>query len=66
MVDTLLAILSSPAGMLLKPNSPWLGIIEFFPARESFVSDILAGDVEIATLLYSVLVLVIGSSSRQG
>jgi hypothetical protein len=27
-----------------------LGIIKFFPARESFVSDILAGDGKIANL----------------
>jgi hypothetical protein len=26
------------------PNSPWPGIIEVFPARESLVRDILAGD----------------------
>ncbi len=26
------------------PNSPWAGIIKFFPARESLVSDIPAGD----------------------
>ncbi len=26
------------------PNSPWAGIIKFFPARERLVSDIPAGD----------------------
>jgi hypothetical protein len=26
------------------PNSPWAGIIKFFPARKSMVSDIPAGD----------------------
>jgi hypothetical protein len=48
--------------MSLKANSPWVGIIEFFPARESFASGILAGDVEIANFYYNVLVLVIGFS----
>jgi hypothetical protein len=32
----------------------WPGIIEFFPARESWVSDIPAGDGKIANLFYSV------------
>jgi hypothetical protein len=31
-------------------NSPWPGIIKFFPARESLVSDIPAGDGKIADL----------------
>ncbi len=26
------------------PNSPWAGVIKFFPARESLVSDIPAGN----------------------
>ncbi len=41
----------SPAGM--SPNSPWPEIIKFFPARESLVSDIPAGDGK--TFFYSVL-----------
>jgi|688.fasta_scaffold2500220_1 hypothetical protein len=36
-------------------NSPWVGIIKFFPARESLVSDTPAGDGKIANLFYSVL-----------
>jgi hypothetical protein len=32
------------------PNSPWPGIIKLFPARESLVSDIAAGDGKIANL----------------
>jgi hypothetical protein len=31
-------------------NSPWAGIIKLFPARESLVSDIPAGDGKIANL----------------
>jgi hypothetical protein len=34
--------------------SPWSGIIKLFPARESLVSDIPAGDRKIANLFYSV------------
>jgi hypothetical protein len=34
-----------------QPNSPWPGIIQIFPARESLVIDIPAGDREIANLL---------------
>jgi hypothetical protein len=26
------------------PNSPWPGIVKLFPARESLLSDVLAGD----------------------
>jgi hypothetical protein len=37
-----------------KPNSPWPGIIRLFPARESLVSDIPAGDRKNAKLFYSV------------
>ncbi len=33
-----------PAGMSLKPNSPWAGILHLCPARESLVSDIPFGD----------------------
>jgi hypothetical protein len=36
------------------PNSPWPGIIKFFPARESLVSDIPAGDGKTAHFFYSV------------
>jgi hypothetical protein len=35
-------------------NSPWAGIIKFFPPRESLVSDIPAEDGNGANLLYSV------------
>ncbi len=34
-------------------NFPWPGIIWIFPARESLVSDILAGDLKTANLFYS-------------
>jgi hypothetical protein len=44
----------SLAGMSLT-NSPWPGIILLFLARESLVSDILAGDGKISNLLYSVM-----------
>ncbi len=37
-----------------RPNSPWLALIKLFPARESLVSDIPAGDVNIDTFFYSV------------
>jgi hypothetical protein len=37
-----------------KPNSPRTGIIQLFPARESLVSDIPAGDRKIMNLFYSV------------
>ncbi len=37
-----LAVFPSPAGMSL--TKLWPGIIKFFPARESLVSDIPAGD----------------------
>jgi hypothetical protein len=36
------------------PNSPWPGIIQLFPASESLLSDISAGDEKIANLFYSV------------
>jgi hypothetical protein len=37
-----------------EPNSPWPGIIKLFPARESLVSDILAGEGKNDKLFYSV------------
>ncbi len=40
--------------LLIKKNSIWPGIIKLFPARESLVSDILAGDGNTANLFYSV------------
>ncbi len=36
------------------PNSTWPGIVKLFPARESLVSDILAGERKTANLFYSV------------
>ncbi len=39
------------------PNSPWPGIIKLFPARESLVGDIPAGDGKTANLFYSVVTL---------
>jgi hypothetical protein len=36
------------------PNSPWTGIIYLFPSRESFVSDIPAGDGKIVHLFFTV------------
>jgi hypothetical protein len=33
-----------PSRDVTNPNSPWPGIIKLFPARESLVSDIPAGD----------------------
>jgi hypothetical protein len=36
------------------PNSSWPGIIKIFPPRESFVSDIPAGDGKTVNLFYSV------------
>jgi hypothetical protein len=42
----------------LKLTSPWRGIIKSYPARESFVSDITAGDgtgKKIDNLFYSVV-----------
>jgi hypothetical protein len=36
------------------PNSHWPGIIKLFPARESLVSDIPAGDRKNDNLFYSV------------
>jgi hypothetical protein len=38
-------------------NSPWPGIIKFFPAREGLVSDIPAGDGELANLFFTVYTL---------
>jgi hypothetical protein len=35
-------------------QTPWPGIIKLFPARESLVSGVLAGDGKIANLFYSV------------
>ncbi len=40
--------------MSLPMNSPWPGLIKLFPARESLVYDIPAGDGKIANLFYSV------------
>jgi hypothetical protein len=37
-----------------EPNSPWPGIIKLFPARESLVSDIPAGDGKNTKFFYSV------------
>ncbi len=37
-----------------QPNSPWPGIIKFFPGRESLVSDIPTGDGENDNFFYSV------------
>ncbi len=37
-----------------QPNSLWTGIIKLFPATESLVSDIPAGDGKIDNLFYSV------------
>ena len=36
------------------PNSPWLEIIQLFPARERLLGDILAGDEKIANLFFTV------------
>jgi hypothetical protein len=36
-----------------QPNSPWPGMFKFFPARESLVSDIPAGDGKTDFLFYS-------------
>ncbi len=35
-------------------NSPWAGIIKFFPPRESLVSDIPAGDGNVANPFFTV------------
>jgi hypothetical protein len=35
------------------PNSPWPGIIKLLLARESLVSEVLAGDWKTANLFYS-------------
>jgi hypothetical protein len=40
----------APTGVCHLPNSPWPGIIKYFPARESLVGDILAGDGKTANL----------------
>ncbi len=45
----------TPAGMSLTKLSPWPGIIDLFPPRDSLVSeDIPAGDGKIINLFYSV------------
>jgi hypothetical protein len=49
-----LAIFPSTAGILLT-NSPWPGIVKFFLARESLISDIAAGDRTIDDLFNRVL-----------
>jgi hypothetical protein len=41
-------------GHFLVSNSPWRGIIELFPARESLVIDIPAEDGKIANLFFTV------------
>ncbi len=38
----------------VKKVMDWPGIIQLFPARESLISDIPAGDGKIANLFYSV------------
>jgi hypothetical protein len=40
----------------LPGNSPWPGIIKLFPARESLVSDIPAGDGKMANLFLQCMV----------
>ncbi len=47
-----LAIFSSPTGM--SHTKHWPGIIILFPARESLVSDIAAGDGKLANLFFTV------------
>jgi hypothetical protein len=37
------------------PNSPWRGKIKLFPARESLLSDIPAGERKIVNLFYSLV-----------
>ena len=37
------------------PTSPWAGIIKLFPPRQSLVSDIPAGDGNVAYLFYGVV-----------
>jgi hypothetical protein len=37
------------------PNSPWTGNLKLFPARESLVSDIPAGEGKINHFFYSVI-----------
>jgi hypothetical protein len=37
-----------------QPKPPWPGIIKFFPARESLVSDIPAGEGKTVNIFYSV------------
>jgi hypothetical protein len=49
-----LAIFPSTAEMSLTRSSPWPEIIQLFPVRKSFVSDIRAGDWNVANLFYSV------------
>jgi hypothetical protein len=39
-----------PRGACHLPNSPWAEIISFFPPRQSLISDIPAGDVNVANL----------------
>jgi hypothetical protein len=43
----------SPAGCQLS-NSPWVGRTKFFPSRESLVSDIPAGEGNVANLFFTV------------
>ncbi len=42
------------------PNPPWAGIIKLFPARESLVSDIPAGDGKIANLFLQCIIVFAG------
>jgi hypothetical protein len=51
-----LSIFLSPGGKHW-PNSPWPGIIKFFPVRESLVSDIPPGDGKIYKLFLQCRVL---------
>jgi hypothetical protein len=45
---------SSPQPGCHKPNSPWMGINQLFPFRESLVSDPPAGDGKTANLFFTV------------
>jgi hypothetical protein len=38
-----------------QPNSPWPGIIKLFPARESLINDIPAGDGKNYNIFYSTI-----------
>jgi hypothetical protein len=49
------SVFPSPAGMSPTQTLPGPGIVKIFPARDSLVSDIPAGDGKIMNLFYSVL-----------